>query len=240
MYAKRVSLSIVEEPLRVAEVVNGSPDNIYMVGVYIRDRLTGEVFANSGSLIDIIPPGQRHRFSLTPTDRSARAPAGYYCFVQFTDGNGYRWSRYMMGLLEEVIRDAGDDERRASAQRVSLSIVEEPFKTVEVINGSSSRIFQVSVLIEEKSSNSVVARSDTSEDTIEPGHGHCFNITATRPSRTNTQGIFCIAQFTDEGGIQWHRFMLGRLDRVGPESSHGHLRITSGAISSLVNALKRS
>jgi hypothetical protein len=32
MYAKRVSLSIVEEPLRMAEVVNGSPDNIYMEG----------------------------------------------------------------------------------------------------------------------------------------------------------------------------------------------------------------
>ncbi len=48
MYAKRVSLSIVEQPLRTCEVVNGSSDNIYMITVYLEDKSSGAIIASSG------------------------------------------------------------------------------------------------------------------------------------------------------------------------------------------------
>jgi hypothetical protein len=89
MYAKRVSLSIVEQPLRTCEVVNGSSDNIYMITVYLEDKSSGAIIASSGEPQSLMTPNERRRFSLIPADVGLPVPRAYRCFAQFTDGNGY-------------------------------------------------------------------------------------------------------------------------------------------------------
>src|SRR5260370_37367059 len=89
MYAKRVSLSIVEQLLGTCEVVNGSYDNIYMIAVYLEDKSSGAIIASSGEPQSLMTPNERRRFSLIPADAALPVPRAYRCFAQFTDGNGY-------------------------------------------------------------------------------------------------------------------------------------------------------
>lgn len=241
-YAKRVRISITEEPLRVAEVINDGDANIYMVGAYVVDKQTREVFANSGRLVDIIAPGTRRDFPLMPVGENAETPSSYFCFVQFTDDNGYRWSRYMMGLLVEVAQENKADQGRDDALDVSLSIVDEPLSVVEVVNNSKHSIYQVSILIKNKADGSLAAVGDTTEKVIGAGFSHRFVIKSAKRGSGLPAIYFCIAQFTDMHGIRWNRYLMGGLERVGPEPSRSrqnmHRKIVRNWLH-VVNRLRR-
>jgi len=219
-YAKRVRVSISKEPVKIAEVTNSGDANIYRVGVYLLHRQTREVIVSSGKLEDIIGPGVRREFSLMPAgkEQHVETSAGYYCVVQFTDDNGYRWNRYMMGLLEEVPQGNEVAQARADALRVSLSIVEEPL-SVEVVNNSGRDIYQVDVLIKDKTGGGLAAMGATTEEVISAGRSSLFSIEPTRRDSGMPVDCFWIAQFTDTDGIRWNRYLRGRLDAVGPEPS---------------------
>ena len=124
----------------------------------------------------------------------------------------------MMGLLEEVALGKDASRTRADMHHVTLSIAEEPFSVVEVTNNSGHNIYEVEVLIKDKSDNSIAAVSDTVETAIRAGTSHRFGIklTRTRPSPDN---IFCIVQFSDVYGTRWNKYLMGRLETVGPDPS---------------------
>src|SRR5260370_13568203 len=81
MYAKRVSLSIVKQPLRTCEVVHGSSDNIYMITVYLEDKSSGAIIAISGEPQSLMTPNERRRFSLIPADVGHPVPLAYLSFA---------------------------------------------------------------------------------------------------------------------------------------------------------------
>lgn len=229
-YAKRVRVSIIKEPFKLAEVTNDGDANIYRVGVYVLDRQTREVIFSSGKLEDIIGPAVRHEFPLMPAGkREAETPTGHYCLVQFTDDDGYRWNRYMMGLLEEVMHGNELAQARAEAQRVIVSIVEEPL-AVEVVNNSEHDIYQVDVLIRGKSDGSLIAVGATTEEVVSAGRSNLFSIEPARQDSNTPVDCFWIAQFTDKNGIRWNKYLRGRLDAVGPEPC-GIRRTRRGEIS---------
>jgi len=216
LYAKRVSITIENQP-RHAEVLNNGPDTIYNVGVYIRARASGTVVAHGGNLQNFIAPGAIESFNFTLTEATNSSLPDSVCFVQFTDANGYRWNRYMMGLLEEVdqIPNPDGDQGRARAKLVRLSVVE-PFKSFDVVNGSPETIYKVRVYTVDKSSNEIVADSGAAVETITSGQHHRFNLAATGVISGMSPDVYCIAEFIDVSGRWWQRYMLGRVDEIGP------------------------
>lgn len=103
--ARKVHVSLVDEqPQVVLDIINNGDDSIYMVGVYIQDKANRSFWAKSKVLRDYIFPGQAWRFTLTPEVADTPLPHGYFVVAQLTDGNGYRWNRYMMGRIEPVDR----------------------------------------------------------------------------------------------------------------------------------------
>src|SRR5215467_1301262 len=216
LFAKRVSITI-ENQLQYAEVFNDSPDTIYNVGVYVRARASGSVIARGGNLQNFIAPGAMNRFRFMPTDASDSSMPDSVCFVQFTDANGYRWNRYMMGLLEEVtqIPNPDGDQGRAYAKLVRLSVVER-FKSFDVVNGSPETIYKVRVYTVDKSGNEIVADSGIAAEAIASGQHYRFNLAATGAVSAMSPDVYCIAEFIDVSGRWWHRYMLGRVDEIGP------------------------
>jgi hypothetical protein len=218
MYAKRVRVSIPQGPMNITEVNNDGEANIYRVSVYLVDRQTQALIARSYTLVDVMAPGTQQSFSLVTVILGAKIPSSFYCFVQFTDDNGYRWSRYAMGLLSEVAQEEGISRKRAEALLVSLSRVGEAPSAVEVCNDSGHGIHQVSILIRDKSDGRLTAISDTIQEVIPPGITHRFSITPTEQGSSAPADYFCIAQFTDSSGLLWHRYLRGRLDKISPDS----------------------
>jgi hypothetical protein len=217
MYAKRVRVSITQGPISIAEVNNDGDANIYRVGVYLVDQQTQALIARSSTLVDIIAPGTQQSFPLVPVTQGAKLPSSIYCFAQFTDDNGYRWSRYVMGLLSETAREEGISRKRAEALLVSLSGVGEPPSAVEVSNDGERSIHQVSVLVRDKSDGRLTAASDTTQEAIAPGITHRFRIMPTGQGSSTPADYFCIAQFTDSYGLLWNRYLMGRLDKISPD-----------------------
>lgn len=217
MYAKRVRVSINQGPIRVAEVNNDGDANIYRVGVYLVDQQTQALIARSSTLVDIVAPGTRQSFPLVPVTQGTKMPPSIYCFAQFTDDNGYRWSRYVMGLLSEAAHEEGISRKRAEALLVSLSRAGEPLSTVEVSNNGERSIHQVSVLIGDKSDGRLTAVSDTTQEAIAPGITHRFRIMPTEQGSSVPADYFCIARFTDSYGLLWNRYLMGRLDKISPD-----------------------
>jgi hypothetical protein len=217
MYAKRVRVSIPQGPISTAEVNNDGDANIYRIGVYLFDRETNTVIARSATLADIIAPGTQQTFPLVPVTQSAKMPSSIYCFAQFTDDNGYRWSRYMMGLLSEATHEEGISRKRTEALLVTLSEAGEPPSKVEVSNNGKHSIHQVSILIRDKSGGHLAAVSETSQETIGPGATCRFRIIPTEQGSSTPIDYSCIAQFTDSDGLQWNRYLRGRLEKISPD-----------------------
>jgi hypothetical protein len=204
MYAKRVRISITEDPIEIANVFNDGDANIYRVGVYLFNGQTQALIASSGMLVDIIAPRTNQSFPLVPVAQENRTPSSIYCFAQFTDDNGHRWSRYVMGLLSDTAYEEGINKRRADAFLVSLTNIGEPPTVVEVSNNGKHSIHQVRILIRNKSDRRLIAVSDMTQEIIAPGTAHRFEIIPTRQGSNMPTDYFCIAQFTDSYGIQWN------------------------------------
>jgi hypothetical protein len=103
MSAKAVALTLVRgEPNDVVEVVNGGDDSIYLVGLYTQGKSSGQYLASSGeSFIDRMLPGAKHRFTLTPKNLGIAIQTEDKTIVaRFSDSNGYRWDRYMLGRID--------------------------------------------------------------------------------------------------------------------------------------------
>jgi hypothetical protein len=207
MQAKNVSVALIGDHLVAARVVNGSSENIYMVNVTIQDKATGGIFADSGRRIDLIRAGEAHEFRLERQDPSSPEPRGYTCIAQFSDSNGYRWHRYMMGLLEP----AG---RRAQAMSVRVSLVGDQFDQARVFNGSSDSIYMVGVTIESKVTRSVFADSGKLIATLGPSESCDLNLKPSRPDAVQPTTFYCIASFSDSSGNRWNRYMMGHLERA--------------------------
>lgn len=219
MHAKRVRVSITLRPTRIAEVNNDGDANIYRVGVYLFDRQTQELIARSDELVDIVAPGTSQSFPLASVIQGAEMPSSLYCFAQFTDDNGNRWSRYVMGLLSEATHEEEISKKRAAALLVRLSDVGEPPSAVEVSNNGEHGIHRVSILIRNKSDRRLIGVSETTEETIGPGSAHQFRIIPIGQASGTDIDYVCIAQFTDSYAIQWNRYLMGRLDKVSPDPS---------------------
>jgi hypothetical protein len=219
MHAKRVRVSITLGPTRIAEVNNDGDANIYKVGVYLFDRQTQELIARSDVLVDIVAPGTSQRFPLMPVIQGAEMPSGLYCFAQFTDDNGYRWNRYVMGLLSEATHEEEISKKRAEALLVRLSDVGEPPSEIEVSNNGEHGIHRVGILIRDKSDGRLIGISETTQETIGPGGAHQFRIIPIGQASGANADYVCIAQFTDSYAIQWNRYLMGRLDKISPDPS---------------------
>jgi hypothetical protein len=98
--ARLVRLSLDDDG-RVASLVNDSAENVYRVRVLVKDKGSGEIYSQS-AFRDIVAPGEHQSFVLERRDPAAHVPANLFCIAEFRDANGYRWNRYMMGLLTEV------------------------------------------------------------------------------------------------------------------------------------------
>jgi hypothetical protein len=217
IYARRVSVTI--ENLRTrAEVFNGGPDTIYNVGVYIRARSSGSVILHGSGLQNFICPSAKQNFSLVRTDPSDSSIPDSVCFAQFTDTNGYRWNRYMMGLLEEVEQmPAWDsDKGRAHVKLVSLSVAEEPYKSFDVVNDGPNAIYKVRVYTVGKSSDEVVADTGAVVEAMVSGEHRRFDLVTTDAISATPEDVYCIAEFVDINGRWWKRYMLGRIEEIGP------------------------
>jgi hypothetical protein len=227
MYAKRVTIRIENSPER-AEVFNDSPDTIYRVGVYVRTRSRGSVIRHSGGLQNLIAPGAKKDFNLMRTYPGDSSRPDSVCFVQFTDANGYRWNRYMMGLLEEVeqMPNPDRDQGRANVKLVGLSVVEKSFMSFDVINGGPEAIHNVHVYTVDKLSREIVADGGAVVRVMDPGEHRRFDLAATGPSSAMSEDVYCIAEFIDASGRWWNRYMLGRIDEIGPMPAlvHTHRR----------------
>jgi hypothetical protein len=81
---------------------NDSQGSISEAGVYIVDRNSERIFAQTAKLRRLIKPGEKRRFLLILRSKSAPTPTAYYCVTQFTDAYGARWNKYMLGRLESA------------------------------------------------------------------------------------------------------------------------------------------
>jgi hypothetical protein len=222
MHAKRVRVSITRGPTLIADVNNDGDANIYTVAVYLLERKTRELIARSDGQVDIVAPGTSKSFSLVPLIPGTEMPSSFYCFAQFTDDNGYRWSRYVMGLLSEVAHEKEINRKRAEALLVSLSRVGDPPSVVEVSNNGERTIHQVRILVTDKSDQHLIGVSETPQETIAPGGSCHFSIIPTGQASDAATDYFCIARFTDSYAIKWDRYLRGRLDKISPDPARDH------------------
>jgi hypothetical protein len=103
--ARRVNVSLVEKkPRVVVDIKNNGDDDIYTVGVYIQDKVSGSFWAKSKEPQDVIIAKDTARFTLTPEPADTPLPGNFILVAQLTDGNGYKWNRYMRGKIEPVDR----------------------------------------------------------------------------------------------------------------------------------------
>lgn len=222
MHAKRVRVSITRGPTFIADVNNDGDANIYMVSVYLLERQTRELIAISDGQVDIVAPGTSQRFSLAPLIPDAEMPSSFYCFAQFTDDNGHRWNRYVMGLISEVAHEREISRRRAQALLVRLSRVGDPPSEVEVSNAGENEIHQVRILVRSKAGQRLIGVSEKSQEVIAAGASCHFPIIPVEQALDADTDYVCIARFTDSYAIQWDRYLRGRLDKISPDPPRDH------------------
>lgn len=216
--AKRVFVEF-EGNARHANVRNDGPDAIYQVGVYVRARADDVIVAHGIVQKEVIRSGETTSFTIIEPGAENLVPIPHDAvyFTQFTDSNGYRWNRYMLGLLEEAkpLQNPEGSTSRSNARLVTLRVTKEPFNQIEVVNSGSHSIHKVHVYVLD-AQNNIVTYSAMMVDTMTPGEHRRFDLSSTEPDFASAYAMRIVAEFTDASGRQWNRYMRGRLDEIGP------------------------